>query len=120
VTAPTPRKKPKAKAKEAVPDTKKTIAAAMTLAEARLLQAALEAFTARADAMAVILQDAPPNDVLLLCVRALAEVAPDCCEEHRDEFKGELLRILDECSSALQTELGAAEDEGGDGHSRVH
>ena len=67
--------------------------------------------------MVAILQDASPHDVLMLCARALAEVAPDCCEAHLDEFKAELLRVL------MRAEQDAAEDaEGGneDGHLRVH
>ena len=98
-------------------DFKKTIATA----KAKVAKAELEAFTARAEAMVAILQDAPPHDVLMLCARALAEVAPDCCEAHLDEFRAELLRVLSDCL-AVQAEQDAAEADGGDedGHLQVH
>jgi hypothetical protein len=99
-------------------DFKKTIATA----KAKVAKAELEAFTARAEAMVAILQDAPPHDVLMLCARALAEVAPDCCEAHQDEFKAELLRVLNDCL-AMRAEQDAAEDaedDGGDDMHQVH
>jgi hypothetical protein len=98
-------------------DFKNTIA----IAKAKVAKAEIEAFTARAEAMVAILQDAPPHDVLVLCARALAEVAPDCCEAHQDEFKAELLRVLGDCL-ALRAEQDEAEAEDGDDdvHSRVH
>jgi hypothetical protein len=96
-------------------DFKKTIATA----KAKIAKAELEAFTARAEAMVAILQDASPHDVLMLCARALAEVAPDCCEAHQDEFKAELLRVLNDCL-AIRAEQDEAEDGDDDVHSRVH
>ena len=101
-----------------MPDFKKTLATA----KAKVAKAEVEAFTARAEAMVEILQDASPHDVLMLCARALAEVAPDCCEAHLDEFKAELLRVLNDCL-AMRAEQDAAEDaedDGEDVHSRVH
>ena len=86
-------------------DFKKTLATA----KAKIAKAEIEAFTARAEAMVAILQDASPHDVLMLCARALAEVAPDCCEAHQDEFKAELLRVLNDCL-AMRAEQDAAED----------
>jgi hypothetical protein len=98
-------------------DFKKTLATA----KAKIAKAELEAFTARAEAMVTILQDAPPQDVLMLCARPLAEVAPDCCEAHLDEFKAEILRVLNDCL-AMRAEQDAAEVESDeeDVHSRVH
>ena len=49
------------------------------------------------EAIDAILQDAPPHDVLTLCVHSLAEIAPICCEMHHDEFVAELLRALGDC-----------------------
>ena len=54
-------------------DFKKTIATA----KAKVAKAEIEAFKARLEALDAILQDAAPHDVLTLCARALAEVAPD-------------------------------------------
>jgi hypothetical protein len=98
-----------------MPNFKKTIATA----KAKVAKAEIEAFTARAEAMVAILQDAPPHDVLVLCARALAEVAPDCCEAHQDEFKAELLRVLGDCL-AVRQEQDEAEDGDDDGHLQVH
>ena len=98
-------------------DFKKTIATA----KAKVADAEAKAFAARAEAMVEILQDAPPHDVLMLCARALAEVAPDCCEAHQDEFKAELLRVLNDCLAMRQEQDEAdAEDGDDDVHSRVH
>ena len=96
-------------------DFKKTIATA----KAKVAKAEIEAFTARSEAMVAILQDASPHDVLMLCARALAEVAPDCCEAHLDEFKAELLRVLNDCL-AMRAEAEEDEDGDEDVHSRVH
>ena len=49
------------------------------------------------EAIDAILQDASPRDVLVLCARALADVAPNCSEAHQDEFKAEFLRVLGDC-----------------------
>jgi hypothetical protein len=95
---------------------------ALATAQAKIAKAEIEAFTARAEAMVEILQDASPHDVLMLCARALAEVAPDCCEAHQDEFKAELLRVLNDCL-AMRAEQDAAETDAGgdeDGHLQVH
>jgi hypothetical protein len=70
-------------------DFKKTIATAA----AKVAKAEIEAFEARLEAIHAILQDASPDDVLALCARALAEVAPNCCEAHQDEFKAEFLQV---------------------------
>jgi hypothetical protein len=66
-------------------DFKKTIATA----KAKVAKAETEAFNARLEAIDAILQDASPADVLTLCARALAEVVPNCCEAHQDEFRAE-------------------------------
>ena len=60
--------------------------------KAKVAKAEIEAFTARLEAIDAILQDASPHDVLTLCARALADVVPNCCEAHQDEFKAEFLR----------------------------
>ena len=88
---------------------KKTIATA----KAKVAKAEIEAFKARLEAVDAILQDASPHDVLSLCAHALAEVAPNCCEAHQDEFKAELLRLLNECVASRE-EQDAAEADGDD------
>jgi hypothetical protein len=97
---------------------KKTIATA----KAKVAKAENEAFAARLEAIDAILQDAAPHDVMTLCARALAEVAPACCEAHQDEFKAEFLRVLSDCVAIRQEqdEAEAAEDEGNDMHPQVH
>ena len=85
-------------------DHKKTVATA----KAKVADAETKAFIARLEAIEAILQDAAPDAVLSLCARTLAEVAPNCCEAHQDEFKAELLRVLGECI-AVQAEQDAAE-----------
>ena len=87
-------------------DFKKTIATA----KAKVAKAESEAFKARLEALDAILQDAAPHDVLTLCARALAEVAPTCCEAHQDEFKAEFLRVLNDCV-AVRQEQEADEDD---------
>jgi hypothetical protein len=95
---------------------KKTVATA----KAKVAKAEIEAYAARLEAIDEILRDASPNDVLTLCARALAEVAPDCCEAHQDEFKAELLRVLGECI-AIRQEHDEAEAGGDDeAHTSVH
>ena len=58
--------------------------------------------------------------MLTLCARALAEVVPNCCEGHQDEFKAEFLRVLSECIAVWQEqdEAEAAEDD--EAHTSVH
>ena len=65
-------------------------------------------------------QDAAPHDVLTLCARALADVVPNCCEAHQDEFKAEFLRVLSDCV-AVRQEQDEAEAGGDDeAHTSVH
>jgi hypothetical protein len=97
-------------------DFKKTIATA----KAKVAKAESLAFAARLEAMDAILQDASPHDVMTLCARALAEVAPDCCEAHQDEFKADFLRILADCIAAEEQEEAAEVDENGDAPPHVH
>jgi hypothetical protein len=93
---------------------KKTVATA----KAKVAKAENEAFTARLEAIDAILQDAAPHDVLALC--ALAEVVPNCCEAHQDEFKAEFLRVLSDCV-AIRQEQDEAEAGGDDeAHTSVH
>jgi hypothetical protein len=96
---------------------KKTVATA----KAKVTKAEIEAFAARMEAIDAILQDASPHDVLTLCARALAEVVPNCCEAHQDEFKAEFLRVLSDCVAVRQEqdEDEAADDEDDDVH-QVH
>jgi hypothetical protein len=97
-------------------DFKKTIATA----KAKVAKAESMAFAARLEAIDAILQDAPPHDVLTLCVHALTAVAPTCCEAHQDEFKAELLRVLGDCI-AIRQEQDEAEAGGDDeAHTSVH
>src|SRR5271169_1816293 len=97
-------------------DFKKTVATA----KAKVAKAESLAFAARLEAIDAILQDASPHDVLSLCVHAIAEVAPICCEAHQDEFKTELLRVLGDCVAVRQEQEEA--DVGGDdeAHTSVH
>jgi hypothetical protein len=95
---------------------KKTVATA----KAKVAKADAEAFAARLEAIEAILQGAPPHDVLTLCVHAIAEVAPICCETHHDEFVAELLQALGECV-AVRVEQDAAEADAEDAaHTSVH
>ena len=57
--------------------------------------------------------------MLTLCARALAEVAPTCCEAHQDEFKAEFLRVLNDCVAVRQEQEAAEADEDDDVH-QVH
>jgi len=94
----------------------------LATAKAKVTKAETEAFAARLEAINAILQDAAPYDVLALCARALAEVVPNCCEAHQDEFKAEFLRVLSDCV-AIRQEQDAAEagrDEDDDAHTSVH
>ena len=96
---------------------KKTVATA----KAKIAKAEAVAFAARLEALDAILQDAPTHDVLTLCVRAIAEVAPTCCEAHQDEFKAELLRVLGDCVAIRQEQEAAEADaDDDDVHTSVH
>ena len=101
-----------------MPSFKKTIATA----KAKIADADTKAFMARLEAIDAILQGAAPHDVLSLCAHALAEVAPNCCEAHQDEFKAELLQALNECIAIRQEQEAAVagEDEDADLHPQVH
>jgi hypothetical protein len=94
---------------------KKTVATA----KAKVAKAEFEMFKARLEAIGAILQDASPHEVLTLCARALAEVAPHCCEQHLDEFKAEFLRVLNDCFAAMQEQQDAVEDDE-DARPQVH
>ena len=95
---------------------KKTIATA----KEKVAKAEIEAFKAGLEAIDAILQDASPHDVLTLCARALADVAPNCCEAHQDEFKAEFLRVLGDCIAIRQEQEAAEADEDDDAHRQVH
>ena len=97
-------------------DFKKTIATA----KARIAKAEIEAFKARLEALDAILQDASPQDVLSLCAHALADVVPNCCEAHQDEFKAEFLRMLGDCVAIRQEQDAAEADEDDGVHPQVH
>jgi hypothetical protein len=97
-------------------DFKKTVATA----KAKVAKAESLAFAARLEAMDAILRDAPPHDVMTLCVHALAEVAPTCCEAHQDEFKAELLRALNECVAVRVEQEDAEAGQDDDAHTQVH
>jgi hypothetical protein len=97
-------------------DFKKTVATT----KAKVAKAESLAFAARLEAMDAILQGAAPQDVLTLCVRALAEIAPTCCEAHQDEFKAELLRVLGDCVAIRQEQEEAEAGEDDEAHTSVH
>ena len=71
----------------------KTIAGA----KEKVAKAEARAFIARMEAIVAILEGADPDDIMLLCASALTNVAPLCCDKHLDEFKEELLQMLDRC-----------------------
>jgi hypothetical protein len=92
-------------------------------AKAKVADAETKAFMARLEAIDAILQDALPHDVMMLCAHALAAVAPDCCGEHQDEFRTELLQMLRECIEMQEQDLAEADGdsgEGGDAPRHVH
>jgi hypothetical protein len=95
---------------------KKTIATARE----RVAKTEIEAFKAGLEAIYAILQDASPHDVLTLCPRALADVAPNCCEAHQDEFKPEFLRVRGDCIAIRQEQKAAETNEDDDEHRQVH
>ena len=95
---------------------KKTVATVKT----KIAKAESLAFAARLEAIDAILQGAPPHDVLTLCVHAIAEVAPTCCEAHQDEFKTELLRVLGDCVAIRQEQEEAEADADDEVHTSVH
>jgi hypothetical protein len=95
---------------------KKTVATA----KAKVAKAENEAFAARLEAIDAILRDASPDDVLTLCAQALAEVVPDCCEAHQDEFKAEFLRVLSDCVAIRQEQDEAEAGGDDDAHTSVH
>jgi hypothetical protein len=97
-------------------DFNKTIATA----KAKVAKAESLAFAARLEAIDAILRDASPDDVLALCARALAEIAPTCCEAHQDEFKAELLRVLGDCVAIRQEQDEAEAGGDEDVHPQVH
>ena len=72
------------------------------------------------EAIHAILQDASPHDVLTLRARALADVAPNCCEAHQDEFKPEFLRVRGDCIAIRQEQKAAETNEDDDEHRQVH
>lgn len=89
---------------------KKVIATAKT----KVAAAETKAFMARLEALEAILQNASPHDVLMLCAHALAQVFPDCCEAHQDEFRAEFLRVLSDCVALQQQEQDAPESDEAD------
>jgi hypothetical protein len=86
-----------------MPDFKKPIA--------KVADAASKLFLARLEAIDVILADANPHEVLLVCVHALAQVAPGCCETHLAEFEADVLAHLREYVAQQQEVEDAAEAE---------
>jgi hypothetical protein len=98
-------------------DFRKTVATA----KAKVAKAEAVALAARQEALDAILQDAPPQDVMTLCVRALGEIAPTCCEAHQDDFKAELLRVLGDLVAIRQEQKAAEADaDDDDAHTSVH
>jgi hypothetical protein len=91
-----------------MPNFKKTVTE-VTDAEYRL-------FLARLEAIEEILDGANPHEVLMVCVHALAAVAPNCCEAHQAEFEADVLDHLRECVAQDQE----AEDALADGEAPPH
>jgi hypothetical protein len=79
--------------------------------KAQVADAAANLFLARLEAIDVILADANPHEVLLVCVHALAQVAPGCCDEHLAEFEADLMAHLRECVAQQQEAEDAAASE---------
>jgi hypothetical protein len=102
----------------AMADFTKTIAAA----KQRVAKAGARAFIARMEAIDSILEGADAHNIMLLVANALTNIAPLCCDKHLDEFKEELLRMLDHCVAvALENEeQDAAEADDGDAPPLVH
>jgi hypothetical protein len=97
-----------------MPDFKKPLADART----KIAKAETAAFKARLEAIDAILDGATPSDIMLLAARALAGVAPLCCDPHQDEFKADFLRALGDC---IAMDQDAAEADGdGAAHTSVH
>ena len=86
-----------------MPDFKKPIA--------KVADAAAGLFLPRLEAIEVILIGADPHEVLMVCVHALAAVAPGGCAAHLAEFAAELLRHLRECVAQQQDAEDAADEE---------
>jgi hypothetical protein len=82
-------------------------------AQKKVAKAQADIFVARMEAIDSILEGADPDDIMLVCVTALAEVAPLCCDQHLEEFKAELLERLDHCVAMARenAEADAAEVE---------
>jgi hypothetical protein len=78
---------------------------------AKVADAASKLFMARLEAIDVILAGADPHEVLMVCVHALASVAPGCCEEHLAGLEAELLQHLRACVALRQEAEDAAEAE---------
>jgi hypothetical protein len=110
--------RPKRKKAAAAADFTKIIADA----RAKVAKAQTDAFLARLEAVDMILEDAEPYDVLMVCAHALAHAMPLCCEKHEDEFKAEFLRLLSDCVvQERESEDAAAAAEGdGDAPPQVH
>ena len=79
--------------------------------KAKVADAAAALFAARLEAVDVILADTNPHEVLLVCVHALAQVAPGCCETHLAEFEADVLAHLREYVAQQQEVEDAAEAE---------
>src|SRR5215472_1058658 len=76
--------------------------------KAKVADAAAKLFLARLEAIDVILDGAEAHEVLMVCAHALAQVAPDCCEEHVTAFAAELARLLREAIELQQDAEDAA------------
>jgi hypothetical protein len=97
-----------------MPDFKKTIATVkkkVAMAEAR-------AFIARMEALDAVLEGANPDDIMQLAAHALAEVAPDCCERHLEEFQAGFLQMVDGFIAVARED--EVQDATGDASRQVH
>ena len=63
-------------------------------AKAKIARAEEKIFNARLEAIEEIMARASAADVMLLAAYALAGVAPDCCETHREAFQADFRKVL--------------------------
>jgi hypothetical protein len=68
-------------------------------------------FQARLEAIDVILEDANPHEVLMVCVHALAAAAPGCCEDIWPSSRRSCCGTLRECMAQQQEAEDAADEE---------
>jgi hypothetical protein len=105
-----------------VADHKKTVAAT----QAKVTAAKAKAFIARMEAIDAILEGTNPHDAMMIAAYIAAGVSPLCCSQHQDEFKADLLRMLNDAID-VEEDLAERDDveaeaayEDGDAPPQVH